>query len=65
LRGNHEQMAIMAHESALALPLWLQNGGAATQSNYSGTNGRIEDSHLAGVDAGRRLPHRLHADVRL
>ena len=25
LRGNHEQMAIMAHESALALPLWLQN----------------------------------------
>ena len=51
LRGNHEQMAIMANESALTLPLWLQNGGAATQSNYSGTNGRIEDSHLAGVDA--------------
>ncbi|MGZ9082862.1 MAG: metallophosphoesterase, partial [Rhodoplanes sp.] len=23
LRGNHEQMAIMAHESELALPLWL------------------------------------------
>ena len=53
LRGNHEQMAIRAHESALALPLWLQNGGAATQCNYSGTNGRIEDSHLAWL---RTLP---------
>ena len=27
LRGNHEQMAIGAHESALALSLWLQYGG--------------------------------------
>lgn len=53
LRGNHEQMAIRAHESALALPLWLQNGGAATRCNYSGTNGRIEDSHLAWL---RTLP---------
>jgi serine/threonine protein phosphatase 1 len=33
--------------------LWLQNGGAATQCNYSGTNGRIEDSHLAWL---RTLP---------
>ena len=46
-------MAIRAHESALALPLWLQNGGAATRCNYSGTNGRIEDSHLAWL---RTLP---------
>ena len=53
LRGNHEQMAIRAHESALALPLWLQNGGAATRCSYSGTNGRIEDSHLAWL---RTLP---------
>jgi len=53
LRGNHEQMAIRAHESALALPLWLQNGGAATRCSYSGTNGRIEDPHLAWL---RTLP---------
>src|SRR3954463_16629946 len=37
LRGNHEQMAIRAHESALALSLWLQYGGAATRCNYSGS----------------------------
>ena len=42
----------MAHESALALPLWLQNGARPPRALF-GTNGRIEDSHLAWL---RTLP---------
>jgi serine/threonine protein phosphatase 1 len=51
LRGNHEQMAIMAHADARAMPLWLQNSGASTQRNYRRTGGRIEDTHLAWLAA--------------
>jgi serine/threonine protein phosphatase 1 len=51
LRGNHEQMAIMAHADARAMPLWLQNSGASTQRNYRRTGGRIEDAHLAWLAA--------------
>jgi serine/threonine protein phosphatase 1 len=51
LRGNHEQMAIMAHTDARAMPLWLANGGATTQRNYPETKGRIADAHLAWLDA--------------
>jgi serine/threonine protein phosphatase 1 len=51
LRGNHEQMAIMAHADARAMPLWLQNSGATTQRNYRRTGGRIEDAHLAWLAA--------------
>jgi Calcineurin-like phosphoesterase len=51
LRGNHEQMAIMAHADARAMPLWLANSGATTQRNYPETNGRIADAHLAWPDA--------------
>lgn len=47
LRGNHEQMAIMAHADERAMALWLQNSGATTQRNYPETNGRIEEAHLA------------------
>jgi serine/threonine protein phosphatase 1 len=54
LRGNHEQMAIMAHDSARHMPLWLQNSGEITQRNYWRTNGRIEDDHLAWL---RALPY--------
>ena len=51
LRGNHEQMAIMAHADARAMPLWLANSGATTQRNYPETKGRIADAHLAWLDA--------------
>jgi Calcineurin-like phosphoesterase len=51
LRGNHEQMAIMAHADLRAMPLWLANSGATTQRNYPETNGRIADAHLAWLDA--------------
>jgi serine/threonine protein phosphatase 1 len=51
LRGNHEQMAIMAHADARAMPLWLANSGATTQRNYPETGGRIADAHLAWLDA--------------
>jgi serine/threonine protein phosphatase 1 len=51
LRGNHEQMAIMAHADARAMPMWLQNSGASTQRNYRRTGGRIEDAHLAWLAA--------------
>jgi serine/threonine protein phosphatase 1 len=70
LRGNHEQMAITAHESALVRPFWLKNGGMATVGNYAGNNGRIEDSHLAWLrtlpfyyDDGRRFF--VHAGIDL
>jgi serine/threonine protein phosphatase 1 len=51
LRGNHEQMAIMAHADARAMPLWLANSGATTQRNYPETGGRIADGHLAWLAA--------------
>jgi serine/threonine protein phosphatase 1 len=51
LRGNHEQMAIMAHADARAMPLWLENSGATTQRNYRRSGGRIEDAHLAWLAA--------------
>jgi Calcineurin-like phosphoesterase len=70
LRGNHEQMAIDAHVSARAMPLWLANSGASTQRNYWRTGGRIEDAHLAWLaalpfchDDGRRFF--VHAGVDL
>ena len=49
LRGNHEQMAIDAHASDRAMPLWLANNGASTLRNYGG--GRISDEHLAWLTA--------------
>jgi serine/threonine protein phosphatase 1 len=49
LRGNHEQMAIDAHASDRAVPLWLANSGASTLRNYG--NGRISDEHLAWLTA--------------
>jgi Calcineurin-like phosphoesterase len=51
LRGNHEQMAIMAHADPRAMPLWLANSGATTQRNYPETKGRIADAHLAWLSA--------------
>ena len=51
LRGNHEQMAIAAHDDEHAMPLWLRNSGATTQRNYGRTNGRIEDAHLEWLRA--------------
>ncbi len=51
LRGNHEQLAIDAHRSAAAMPLWLRNSGETTQRNYPETGGRIPDDHLAWLDA--------------
>ena len=51
LKGNHEHLAIMAHDSARAMPAWLQNSGASTQRNYWRTGGRIEEMHLAWLRA--------------
>ena len=51
LRGNHEQMAIMAHADPRAMPLWLANNGATTLRNYPETRGRISDAHLAWLSA--------------
>ena len=51
LRGNHEQMAIAAHEDERAMPLWLANNGATTLRNYRRSNGRIEDGHLEWLRA--------------
>jgi serine/threonine protein phosphatase 1 len=51
LRGNHEQLAIDAHRSAAAMPLWLRNNGETTQRNYPETGGRIRDDHLAWLAA--------------
>jgi serine/threonine protein phosphatase 1 len=49
LRGNHEQMAIDAHASALAVPLWLANNGLSTLRNYGGR--RISPEHLGWLNA--------------
>ena len=51
LRGNHEQLAIDAHDDERAMPLWLHNSGATTQHNYPETGGRIADAHLAWLRA--------------
>ena len=51
LKGNHEHLAIMAHDSESAMPAWLQNSGATTQRNYWRTGGRIEEAHLAWLRA--------------
>jgi serine/threonine protein phosphatase 1 len=50
LRGNHEQLAIDAHRSAAAMPLWLRNNGETTQRNYPETGGSIRDDHLAWLE---------------
>jgi serine/threonine protein phosphatase 1 len=42
-------MAIDAHASDRAMPLWLANNGASTLRNYDG--GRISDEHLAWLTA--------------
>jgi serine/threonine protein phosphatase 1 len=49
LRGNHEQMAIDAHASERAMPLWLANNGASTLRNYGAD--RISPEHLAWLEA--------------
>jgi serine/threonine protein phosphatase 1 len=48
LRGNHEQMAIDAHASDRAVPLWLANNGASTLRSYGGP---ISPEHLAWLNA--------------
>jgi serine/threonine protein phosphatase 1 len=53
LMGNHEQMAIAAHDSVRAVALWLANSGAATLQNYQDSGGRILPAHL---DWLRALP---------
>jgi serine/threonine protein phosphatase 1 len=53
LMGNHEAMAIAAHESVRALPLWLANSGATTLRSYAESGGRIAPEHL---DWLRALP---------
>src|SRR5947207_3906518 len=53
LMGNHEQMALAAHESASAVPLWLANSGAATLHSYGAGASRIAAAHL---DWMRGLP---------
>src|SRR5258706_13446976 len=45
LRGNHEQLAVDAHQSADAMPLWWRNSALATLQSYPG--GRIAADHLA------------------
>ena len=49
LRGNHEQMAVDAHASARAVPLWLANNALSTLRNYDGR--RISPEHLAWLNA--------------
>jgi serine/threonine protein phosphatase 1 len=49
--GNHEHMAVMAHDDTHAMPLWLQNSGATTQRSYWRSRGRIEAAHLAWLRA--------------
>jgi serine/threonine protein phosphatase 1 len=49
LRGNHEQMAIDAHASASAVPLWLANNALSTLRNYDGRC--ISPEHLAWLNA--------------
>jgi serine/threonine protein phosphatase 1 len=51
LMGNHEHLAIRAHDDECEMPLWLHNSGATTQRNYWRTGGRIEPAHLAWLRA--------------
>src|SRR5882724_1519957 len=51
LKGNHEQLAIAAHDSARAMPAWLANSGETTQQNYPDNGGRIIEPHLAWLRA--------------
>jgi serine/threonine protein phosphatase 1 len=51
LKGNHEQLAIDAHDSARAMPAWLQNSAAVTLKSYGRSDGRISDAHLAWLRA--------------
>jgi len=51
LRGNHEQLALDAHRSPDAMPLWLTNGGASTQRNYWQTGGVMLQEHLDWIAA--------------
>jgi len=51
LRGNHEQLALDAHADERAMPAWLRNNGATTQSNYWRTGGRISPAHLVWLAA--------------
>jgi serine/threonine protein phosphatase 1 len=60
LRGNHEQLAIAAHHDPRAMPIWLDNSGAATRRNYWWNGGRMFDAHLAWLEA---LPY-CHDDGR-
>ena len=49
LKGNHEQLAIDAHDSDRAVPLWLANSGAITLESYGSS--RISPAHLAWLRA--------------
>jgi serine/threonine protein phosphatase 1 len=51
LMGNHEQLAIAAQDDVRAMPIWLDNSGAATQESYWRSGGRIEAAHLAWLRA--------------
>jgi serine/threonine protein phosphatase 1 len=51
LKGNHEQLAIAAHDSDSAVPLWLANSGATTLRSYGRSGGRIAEPHLAWLRA--------------
>ena len=51
LRGNHEQMALMAHASDRAMPMWLQNSGGSTKRSYWRTGGLIPEQHLSWLRA--------------
>jgi serine/threonine protein phosphatase 1 len=45
LRGNHEAMALAAHDHDGDLPIWLGNGGQATRISYWRTRGWMPDEH--------------------
>jgi len=51
LKGNHEHLAIMAHDSPRAMPAWLANSGATTQRSYWRTGGWIPEPHLSWLRA--------------
>ncbi|HKA78632.1 MAG TPA: metallophosphoesterase family protein [Xanthobacteraceae bacterium] len=61
LRGNHEQLAINAHDSPAAMPAWLHNSAAATMRNYPENDGVIIAPHLAWL---RALPFCLDDGLR-
>jgi len=70
LKGNHEDLAIAAHDDEADLPAWLINGAAATMRSYRKSGGRICEPHLSWLralplchDDGRRFF--VHAGVDL